>query len=87
VLQDVVGGVYVGGVGTWGSGRFVMSRWKNDTRHDRGPVDRNFGFTDGSVQRYLRVEWHDDDSGRYVRVPPGIYGGDAKFSHDTLVPR
>ena len=42
----------------------VYSGWWSTTNHRRGPIDSNFAFTDGSVERFGDVEWDDEDMAR-----------------------
>ena len=87
-LQDVVSGVYQAGVSVRGSGRFVISRWLNGTRTDRGLIDRNFAFDDGSVARHTDLDPDEPlNSGLLVRVPSAINQGNTAASHDSLPPK
>jgi prepilin-type N-terminal cleavage/methylation domain-containing protein/prepilin-type processing-associated H-X9-DG protein len=47
----------------------TLSRWSG--QHDRGPIDMNFAFQDGSVERLVGVRWDETrgESGRMARVP------------------
>jgi prepilin-type N-terminal cleavage/methylation domain-containing protein len=86
-LQDQVSGVYQAGVSIRGSGRFVMSRWVNATRTDRGLIDRNFAFDDGSVARLTDLDTQAPlSSGKLVRVPSAIAQANTTASHDSLPP-
>ena len=87
-LQDVVSGVYQAGLSVRGSGRFVISRWLNATRTDRGLIDRNFAFDDASVTRYTDLDPQEPlISGKLVRVPVGIAQTNTAASHDSLPPK
>jgi prepilin-type N-terminal cleavage/methylation domain-containing protein len=44
----------------------TISFWRGETTHLRGPVDGNYGYDDGSVQRKARVGIADE---RMVRIP------------------
>jgi prepilin-type N-terminal cleavage/methylation domain-containing protein len=47
--------------------KVTLSRYTGPPR-DRGPVDLNFAFQDGSVERYDRIAW-DEPQERVVQVP------------------
>ena len=60
----------------------TLARWQNLTAL-RGDVNLNFGFTDGSVQRYNRVGLEDE---RMMQVPDRADAGQQQYWWDT-VPR
>ncbi len=45
---------------------YVLSWWGTDKTVERGPIDTNYAFTDGSVVRYNAVAWDDE---QMARVP------------------
>lgn len=74
VIQDV--GTDISGVGGSASqfGRFTISRWINatDGQYQRGPIDRNFAFGDGSVTRLTALAWDDYNTSTRTTKIPGI---------------
>ena len=46
----------------------VYSGWISTTNHRRGELDNNFAFTDGSVERFRRVKWDDEEMARVPYV-------------------
>ncbi len=62
---------------------FVLSWWGNiGPTHLRGTVDTNYAFTDGSVERFNKVEWDDE---RMARVPWDAKGGSWSSTSDVGV--
>jgi prepilin-type N-terminal cleavage/methylation domain-containing protein len=47
-----------------------VSWWEANATHERGRVDDNFVYADGSVVRITGVEWNDD---RMVHMPPNPF--------------
>jgi len=62
----------------------TLSRWSNFGVWKRGPVDTNYAFDDGSVQRYSGIrwdeQWHPD--GQMLEVLP--YNGAPEGSYQHL---
>lgn len=53
-------------------GRMTISRWvTTNGRSDRGTLDTNYAFTDGSVKRFPKVAWNEAElpDGRTNKVP------------------
>ena len=48
-------------------GNWFVAWWEANQTHERGLIDDNFVYTDGSVRRVVEVSW--DDS-RMVHLPP-----------------
>ncbi len=95
VLQDVdAGGAALGDLGlgvnaTSIEGRFTVSRWLNTVKgqYQRGPIDRNFVFGDGSVSRLTALAWNDyETSDRTVKVPGLVNASGYPAAHDALPP-
>jgi prepilin-type N-terminal cleavage/methylation domain-containing protein len=62
----------------------MMSQWQKAGPADgiRGKVDSNHAYADGSVHRFVGVEWNEYETGRMVRVPQAAYRADVtRWNH------